>query len=208
MKSPSLQSRDDAERDHEDKCEVFRCLSCGNALSMELDPKLEQDLLIPPLNFGRVCRGVYRSGFPGKKNFAFLKKLALHSVLNLSEHEYSLETETFFRQNNITWTRLVLQGNKEPLLSSDESVLSEALAKVLEATADRPLLIHCTKGTHRTGCVVGCLRKLDQWSLTSIFEEYRRYAGTKVHVLDQQFIEFFNPAPRHVELARRTADER
>jgi hypothetical protein len=31
------------------------------------------DLLIPPLNFGRVCRGVYRSGFPGKKNFTFLK---------------------------------------------------------------------------------------------------------------------------------------
>jgi hypothetical protein len=31
------------------------------------------DLLIPPLNFGRVCRGVYRSGFPGKKNFSFLK---------------------------------------------------------------------------------------------------------------------------------------
>lgn len=33
------------------------------------------DLLIPPLNFGRVCRGVYRSGFPGKKNFTFLKVL-------------------------------------------------------------------------------------------------------------------------------------
>jgi hypothetical protein len=31
------------------------------------------DLLIPPLNFGRVSRGVYRSGFPGKKNFNFLK---------------------------------------------------------------------------------------------------------------------------------------
>ena len=30
----------------------------------------------------------------------------------------------------------------------------------------------------------------------------------QVHVLDQQFIEFFNPMPRHVELAQRTADER
>ena len=99
------------------------------------------------------------------------------------------------------WTRLVLE--------------------VLAATAQRPLLVHCTKvcpalsastrppsssadctgsgprhvscslcgldtypsgaqGTHRTGCVVACLRKLEEWCLTSIFDEYRRYAGTKV----------------------------
>jgi len=37
------------------------------------DLERAEDLLIPPLNFGRVCRGVYRSGFPGKKNFTFLK---------------------------------------------------------------------------------------------------------------------------------------
>ena len=30
------------------------------------------------------------------------------------------------------------------------------------------------------GTVVGCLRKLQRWNLTSIFEEYRRYAGSKV----------------------------
>ena len=49
-----------------------------------------------------------------------------------------------------------------------------------QAASFRPLLIHCTKGTHRTGCVVGCLRKLEEWSLTSIFDEYQRYAGSKV----------------------------
>jgi protein tyrosine/serine phosphatase len=32
---------------------------------------------------------------------------------------------------------------------------------VLQATASKPLLVHCTKGTHRTGCIVGCLRKLE-----------------------------------------------
>lgn len=32
---------------------------------------------------------------------------------------------------------------------------------MLDATPERPLLIHCTKGTHRTGCIVGCLRKLE-----------------------------------------------
>lgn len=68
-------------------------------------PKYE-DLLIPPLNFGRVCRGVYRSGFPGKKNFLFLKKLGLSSVLNLSEHEYPPETVAFYHSNHISSTSL------------------------------------------------------------------------------------------------------
>ena len=54
-----------------------------------------------------------------------------------------------------------------------------------------PILIHCNKGKHRTGVLVGCLRKVIKWSLTSIFDEYRRFAGSKVRMLDQQFIEMF-----------------
>ena len=184
------------------------------------------DLLIPPLNFGRVCRGVYRSGFPGKKNFTFLKKLKLHTVLNLSEHEYPKESIDFLSENQIEWTHMPIVVNCEPMQSTDEALLCNVLVHVLRATADRlavadpslltcvvascscttttasclwhnvcsaqgltrddtngrPLLIHCTKGTHRTGCVVGCLRKLEEWSLTSIFDEYQRYAGNKVAI--------------------------
>lgn len=39
---------------------------------------------------------------------------------------------------------------------------------------------------------MGCFRKLQRWSLTSIFEEYRRYAGSKVRILNEQFIELFD----------------
>ena len=35
-------------------------------------------------------------------------------------------------------------------------------------------------GGAQVGIVVGCLRKLQRWNLTSIFEEYRRCAGSKV----------------------------
>jgi tyrosine-protein phosphatase SIW14 len=37
--------------------------------------------LIPPDNFNMVSNWVYRSSFPKKKNFAFLKKLGLKSIL-------------------------------------------------------------------------------------------------------------------------------
>lgn len=45
---------------------------------------------------------------------------------------------------------------------------------------------------HRTGCLVGCFRKLQRWCLSSIFDEYQRFAGTKARVSDQRFIELFD----------------
>lgn len=45
---------------------------------------------------------------------------------------------------------------------------------------------------HRTGCLVGCLRKLQNWCLASVFEEYQRFAGAKVRVSDLRFIESFD----------------
>ncbi|KAF9902667.1 tyrosine-protein phosphatase siw14, partial [Lobosporangium transversale] len=47
-------------------------------------------------------------------------------------------------------------------------------------------------GKHRTGCLIGCLRKLQQWSHTSIFDEYRRFSHPKSRSMDQQFIELFD----------------
>ncbi|POW08722.1 hypothetical protein PSHT_09459 [Puccinia striiformis] len=44
----------------------------------------------------------------------------------------------------------------------------------------------CGGGSHRTGTVVGCLRKLQGWNLASIFEEYRRYAGAQHHIMNEQ----------------------
>ena len=44
----------------------------------------------------------------------------------------------------------------------------------------------CNLGRHRTGTVIGCLRKLQNWNLSAILEEYRRYAGPKVRVMNEQ----------------------
>ena len=65
------------------------------------------------------------------------------------------------------------------------------------------MLIHCNKGKHRTGCLVGCIRKLQHWSLTSIFDEYRRSSAPKSRSMDQQFIELFDASlvkvdPQHL----------
>lgn len=61
-----------------------------------------------------------------------------------------------------------------------------------------PLMIMCNLGRHRTGTVVGCLRKLQRWNLASIFEEYRRHAGAKVRVMNEQV------GRERVDIIRRT----
>jgi len=37
--------------------------------------------LIPPLCFAMVAPGIYRSGYPNKKNFGFLKKLGVKTIV-------------------------------------------------------------------------------------------------------------------------------
>ncbi|KAJ5072004.1 tyrosine-protein phosphatase oca1-related [Anaeramoeba ignava] len=40
--------------------------------------------------------------------------------------------------------------------------------------------------------LIGCLRKIQRWNLATIFEEYRRFAGSKVRLNNEQFIELFD----------------
>lgn len=43
--------------------------------------KFEEPLLIPPLNFAMVQPGIYRSGYPNKMNFPFLKKYKIKTIV-------------------------------------------------------------------------------------------------------------------------------
>lgn len=45
---------------------------------------------------------------------------------------------------------------------------------------------------HRTGTLIGCLRKIQGWTLDAIYTEYRRYAAHKARLLDERFIASFD----------------
>ncbi|CAB4373449.1 hypothetical protein RhiirA5_346727 [Rhizophagus irregularis] len=147
--------------------------------------------LIPPDNFNMVSNWVYRSSFPKKKNFAFLKKLGLKSILTLILEEYPEQNMKFLEANDIKFFQFEIAGNKEPFCHIPEDKISAALAVILDRR-NHPILIHCNKGKHRTGCLIGCLRKLQRWTYTSIFDEYRRFSHPKSRSMDQQFIELFD----------------
>lgn len=149
------------------------------------------DVIIPPPNFAMVARGIYRSGYPKVENCTFLKRLHLRSIVYLCPEE-TTELSSFYVENNITVVQFGIQGNKEPFIEMPEDVIRQALQVILDVRY-HPLLVHCNKGKHRTGCLIGCLRKIQCWTLSSIFGEYRVFAGMKARMLDQQFIELFQP---------------
>jgi tyrosine-protein phosphatase SIW14 len=149
------------------------------------------DELVPPENFTQVCKGVFRSSFPKRKNFSFLKKLKLKSILTLVLEDYPEVNRRFLEENGIQLYQCGVPGNKEPFVDIPEAKIADALSILLDKR-NHPVLVHCNKGKHRTGCLIGCLRKFQHWSLTSIFEEYRCFSHPKSRHMDQMFIELFD----------------
>jgi tyrosine-protein phosphatase OCA1 len=71
-------------------------------------------------------------------------------------------------------------------------VTEDTVIQALQILLDQsryPILVTCEHGRTLTGAVIGCLRKLQRWSMISIFDEYRRYARTRLEQQHEQFIE-------------------
>lgn len=148
--------------------------------------------VIPPENFCHIAGEMYRSSFPRTENFSFLRqRIKLKSILVLIPEEYPRENVDFMESSGIKLFQVGMSGNKEPFANIPSKLLTKALEIAINPE-NHPILIHCNRGKHRTGCLVGCIRKLQNWSLTMIFDEYRRFAFPKARALDQQFIEMYD----------------
>ncbi|XP_047342419.1 probable tyrosine-protein phosphatase DSP4 isoform X2 [Impatiens glandulifera] len=161
----------------------------ANSFSDDLDAG--EELFIPPLNFSMVDNGIFRSGFPETANFSFLESIGLRSIIYLCPEPYPDANMEFVKANGIQLFQFGIEGCKEPFVNIPDNTIREAL-KVLLDVNNHPVLIHCKRGKHRTGCLVGCLRKLQLWCLSSIFDEYQRFAAAKARVSDQRFMELFD----------------
>ncbi|SCV00858.1 LAME_0G12464g1_1 [Lachancea meyersii CBS 8951] len=148
--------------------------------------------VVPPENFSHIVGEIYRSSFPRPENFPFLQNsIKLKSIMVLFPEEYPQENLDFMSKAGIKLFQIGMSGNKEPFVNIPSDLLTSALEVAINPE-NHPILIHCNRGKHRTGCLVGCIRRLQNWSLTMIFDEYRRFAFPKARALDQQFIEMYD----------------
>ncbi|KAJ2443394.1 tyrosine-protein phosphatase siw14 [Coemansia sp. RSA 2424] len=158
----------------------------------------QSQLIVPPLNFAMIAPGIYRSGFPNEKSHPFLLQLRLRTIVYVFDSdEHPAYHQQFVAANGIAFKHFHVAANKEPFVEMDHAQVADILAEVLD-TRNHPLLIHCNRGIRRVGCLVGCIRKLQGWAMTAIFDEYQRFSGTKIRISDQEFIEVFK-SPVHVD---------
>ncbi|KAL2833383.1 tyrosine phosphatase family-domain-containing protein [Aspergillus cavernicola] len=146
-----------------------------------------------PENFGEVVKGIYRSSFPQPWNLPPLESLGLKTIITLVEEPYTQSHMTFLKENAVTHHRIAFIANKDAAVRTPESVLHRIIEIILDK-ANHPILIHCNKGKHRTGCVTGCFRKLQGWNMQDIINEYVHYSFPKQRPLDEAFIEAFDPS--------------
>ena len=130
-----------------------------------------------PLNFQVVDESggakVFRSGFPKRCHLDFVDTLHLKTVIALSTKPIPEEVSSHYKSRGISLLFAnFAKGNKYPFHSIDREECVRAL-RVLCDTRHHPVLVHCKRGKHRTGSLVGLYRRLKcDWSLSRVFAEY------------------------------------
>ncbi|KAL9636950.1 MAG: hypothetical protein Q9204_002060 [Flavoplaca sp. TL-2023a] len=143
------------------------------------------------LNFGEVAPGIYRSSFPMNGNFEHLRSLGLKTILTLVPQEYPAENVLFMKENGINHFQIPIPAHKNESVTIPLQNVANAL-DILHDTEKHPVLVHCNKGKHRTGCIIATYRLLSHWSPAATITEYRKYAGSKARPLDESFIYSFD----------------
>jgi len=154
---------------------------------------------IPPLNYGAVEDGIiFRSAFPTAENYPFIKSLGVRTIITLVDNmpeDYS----DFISTNNIQHFRIPVPANKDGVISVTSSLI-ESVLDILLNRSHHPLLIHCNRGKHRTGCVIATLRQIQSYSPAFAVSEYKAYAFPKARPDDIRFIESFDGDMRHLAI--------
>lgn len=156
--------------------------------------------LVVPLGFSRVSCGptggdgnlpsgeIYRSSYPATQTLPFIKSLGLKTMICLTPSDIKQGLRDFARENGISLLELDVGCNREPFQLMNDKVVSEVVSIMLDSSK-HPLLIFCTNGKVRTGCVVGCYRRLQGWALVSIIHEFEQHSDKEGGIVDLIFLE-------------------
>ena len=161
-------------------------------MSAESSAAAQAGAFVPPDKFGAIEPGVFRSAFPTPSSFAHLRLLGLRTVVNLSQEALTRGAAAFLAASDVMLVDVGLRVWTHPKCEPiSHELIKEAMHFVLDS-AYHPLLVVSASGTHQVGALVGCLRRLQQWSLASTLDEYRCYASPSPRLGVEQFIELWD----------------
>jgi len=186
-------THEDLPHDHECgiKCMLESRANVSPAFSVR-SAKERFHSFVPPANYGAVLPGqIYRSSYPKPENYEFIQDLKIKTILTLVPEALPTEYVTFMKDSGIQHFQVHIKSNKDGQVRIESCEMSRALRLVMDRT-NHPILIHCNKGKHRTGCTVACFKRIIGYELDDIVNDYHVYAGAKARLLDEVFFESFD----------------
>ncbi|KIW26808.1 uncharacterized protein PV07_06613 [Cladophialophora immunda] len=155
-----------------------------------------------PVNFQVIAPGLYRSSYPQYAHFETLADLGLKTIVTLVSGPLPVDYQKFIASHGITHYTIPILANKDPEAYTPDAVVCKVVELMLDPS-NYPMLIHCNKGKHRSGCITAAFRKVTGWTLDACIEEYERYSKPKSRDLDKVFIARFDPSPlKHLAIER------
>lgn len=182
------------------------CSGCNTmSRTMENDlsnPPTPEGRDLAPANFAVVAPGIYRSSYPSDPHYTKLADLELKTIVTLVPEPLPDSYANFISSNGILHHHIPILANKD----ETKYTAAATVNKIMELLLDRenyPILIHCNKGKHRTGCMTACFRKITGWTDEACISEYVHYSTPKERPLDKVFIRRYD-----AEILKGTALER
>eukprot|EP00760_Papus_ankaliazontas_P033518 PhM_4_TR637/c0_g1_i1/m.1986/K18045/SIW14, OCA3; tyrosine-protein phosphatase SIW14 len=160
--------------------------------------------MIPPQPFGQVEPDVYRCGIPSEPHTAYLRSLRLKTIVLLTHEKVvaSVRRDVLDLTPNVValgeqhWTSCPPSSSSSAsCVPVGDDFVKDALELVLDVTK-HPLLLVCGTYGRTSNLVVACLRRLQRWSMNSIFSEMETYvpgaSSSEMHLM--QWVEAWDPS--------------
>jgi protein tyrosine/serine phosphatase len=116
-------------------------------------------------NFGQMDERFYRGARPKDRDFAALKELGIHTIIDLTDN--SDKEEALVEAQGMKYVNIAIPDKHDP---SDEQIAQ--FLKLVNAPETGKFYVHCAGGRHRTG-VMGAIYRFNKyhWNLDQVYQE-------------------------------------
>jgi len=153
-----------------------------------------------------VETSIYRATVITNAHIPFLKLRGCNTVVNLASQSYHGSLVNAIEAAGMGLYQPCISSSNLSAASSDyrsqisDEIVKDALEFILEPSF-QPLVLTGSRTSNgiELAVLVGCMRRVENWALTAILNEYRLYApATTYNDVSRQFIERFDVSLVHI----------
>eukprot|EP00903_Cladosiphon_okamuranus_P008491 g8158.t1 len=160
---------------------------------MSASSRRHPDMQHPPDGYSLIEPDLHRATTSLEvESFPFLSQLKLRSAINLSAEAIHDQAIQFFLDSGIAMLNPRALESFEGPYDLWEEAAKESLELLLDAD-NHPMILLDSPTECESACLVGCLRRLQHWSMVAIHDEYHMMTMRETwYSTSQQFIERFD----------------